>query len=52
MVKDDETTETRHIKTGMKDEIRIEVISGLAEKEEVQLNHGTPADNDEMAVML
>ncbi|MFM5008841.1 macrolide transporter subunit MacA [Aeromonas sp. R9-2] len=52
VIKDDETTETRHIKTGMKDEIRIEVISGLSEKEEVQLNHGAPADNDEMAVML
>ncbi|HHQ4689731.1 TPA: macrolide transporter subunit MacA [Aeromonas veronii] len=52
VIKDDETTETRHIKTGMKDEIRIEVISGLSEKEEVQLNHGTPAANDEMAVML
>ncbi|EKB23328.1 efflux transporter, RND family, MFP subunit [Aeromonas veronii AMC35] len=52
VINDDETTETRHIKTGMKDEIRIEVISGLSEKEEVQLNHGAPADNDEMAVML
>ncbi|MFQ2035845.1 efflux RND transporter periplasmic adaptor subunit [Aeromonas veronii] len=52
VIKDDETTETRHIKTSMKDEIRIEVISGLSEKEEVQLNHGAPADNDEMAVML
>ncbi|MEV3844182.1 macrolide transporter subunit MacA [Aeromonas veronii] len=52
VIKEDETTETRHIKTGMKDEIRIEVISGLSEKEEVQLNHGAPADNDEMAVML
>ncbi len=52
VIKEDETTETRHIKTGMKDEIRIEVISGLSEKEEVQLNHGSPADNDEMAVML
>lgn len=52
VIKEEETTETRHIKTGMKDEIRIEVISGLSEKEEVQLNHGAPADNDEMAVML
>ncbi|WP_447777807.1 efflux RND transporter periplasmic adaptor subunit [Aeromonas veronii] len=52
VIKDDETTEPRHIKTGMKDEIRIEVISGLSEKEEVQLNHGAPADNDEMVVML
>ncbi|MGN5051459.1 efflux RND transporter periplasmic adaptor subunit [Aeromonas veronii] len=52
VINDDETTETRHIKTGMKDEIRIEVISGLSEKEEVQLNHGAPTDNDEMAVML
>ncbi|AZU49003.1 efflux RND transporter periplasmic adaptor subunit [Aeromonas dhakensis] len=52
VIKEDETTETRHIKTGMKDEIRIEVVSGLTEKEEVQLNHGTSAANDEMAVML
>lgn len=52
VLKDDETTETRHIKTGMKDEIRIEVVSGLDEKEQVQLNHGAPAAQDDVAVML
>ncbi|MFQ2193668.1 efflux RND transporter periplasmic adaptor subunit [Aeromonas jandaei] len=52
VIKDDETTETRHIKTGMKDEIRIEVVSGLDEKEQVQLNHGAPAAQDDVAVML
>ncbi|MCF3098797.1 efflux RND transporter periplasmic adaptor subunit [Aeromonas australiensis] len=52
VIKADDTTETRHIKTGMKDEIRIEVISGLSEKEEVQLHHGAPAANDDMVVML
>ncbi|WP_429204120.1 macrolide transporter subunit MacA [Aeromonas veronii] len=52
VIKDDETTETRHIKTGMKDEIRIEVVSGLDEKEQVQLNHGAPVAQDDVAVML
>jgi len=52
VVKSDETTETRHIKTGMKDEIRIEVVNGLSEQEEVKLNHGDPAANEEMAVLL
>lgn len=52
VVKEDETTEARHIKTGMKDEIRIEVVSGLDEKEQVQLNHGAPAAQDDVAVML
>ncbi|MFQ2010904.1 macrolide transporter subunit MacA [Aeromonas veronii] len=52
VIKEDETTETRHIKTGMKDEIRIEVVSGLDEKEQVQLNHGAPAAQDDVAVML
>ncbi|MGL4754937.1 MAG: efflux RND transporter periplasmic adaptor subunit [Aeromonadaceae bacterium] len=51
VIKEDKTTETRTIKTGMKDEIRIEVISGLTETEDVQLNHGIPVANDEMAVM-
>ncbi|MGL4251571.1 MAG: efflux RND transporter periplasmic adaptor subunit [Aeromonas sp.] len=52
VVKADETTETRHITTGMKDEIRIEVVNGLSEQEEVKLNHGDPASQDNMTIML
>lgn len=52
LVRDGAPGETRRIKTGMKDEIRIEVVSGLTEQDEVQLNHGAPIADKEEGMML
>ncbi|WP_421227881.1 efflux RND transporter periplasmic adaptor subunit [Aeromonas enteropelogenes] len=52
LVRDGAPGETRRIKTGMKDEIRIEVVSGLTEQDEVQLNHGAPVADKEEGMML
>lgn len=52
IIKEDGLTETRSIQTGIRDEIRIEVLGGLVENEVVQLNHGVPTANEEMVMML
>jgi macrolide-specific efflux system membrane fusion protein len=52
LLKDDDQKETRRIKTGMKDDIKVEVVSGLSEQEKVTLNQGKPVSNDDMEIML
>lgn len=45
--KDDDQKETRRIKTGMKDDIKIEVVSGLSEQDKVILPQGKPPQGDD-----
>jgi macrolide-specific efflux system membrane fusion protein len=52
LLKEDDQKETRRIKTGMKDDIKIEVVSGLSEQEKVTLGQGKPASNNDMEIML
>ncbi|MFM5311755.1 macrolide transporter subunit MacA [Aeromonas caviae] len=47
LLKTGDQRETRRIKTGMKDDIKIEVVSGLSEQEKVILEQGKPALHDE-----
>ncbi len=51
LLKEDEQKETRRIKTGMKDDIKIEVVSGLDEQDKVTLEQGKPVQNDEMEMV-
>lgn len=44
---EDGQKETRRIKTGMKDDIKIEVVSGLNEQDKVILDQGKPVQHDE-----
>ena len=44
---EDVQKETRRIKTGMKDDIKIEVVSGLNEQDKVILDQGKPVQHDE-----
>lgn len=48
----DQQKETRRIKTGMKDDIKIEVVSGLSEQDKVILDQGKPVHPDEPEEML
>lgn len=48
----DQQKETRRIKTGMKDDIKIEVVSGLSEQDKVILDQGKPVHPDEPEGML
>ncbi|MGY3856041.1 efflux RND transporter periplasmic adaptor subunit [Aeromonas intestinalis] len=52
LLKSDEQRETRRIKTGMKDDIKIEVISGLDEQDKVTLEQGQPVQHHEPEGML
>ncbi|MGY6038827.1 efflux RND transporter periplasmic adaptor subunit [Aeromonas sp. AE23HZ002T15] len=52
LLKGDEHRETRRIKTGMKDDIKIEVLSGLDEQDKVLLDQGKPIHDDEPEGML
>lgn len=47
LLKDDQQRETRRIKTGMKDDIKIEVQSGLNEQDKVILDQGKPVQDDD-----
>ena len=47
LLKEDGQKETRRIKTGMKDDIKIEVVSGLNEQDKVILDQGKPVQHDE-----
>ncbi|MFM5558086.1 efflux RND transporter periplasmic adaptor subunit [Aeromonas media] len=51
LFKEDGQKETRRIKTGMKDDIKIEVVSGLNEQDKVTLEQGKPVQNDEMEMV-
>ncbi|MCE9943958.1 efflux RND transporter periplasmic adaptor subunit [Aeromonas media] len=51
LFKEDGQKETRRIKTGMKDDIKIEVVSGLDEQDKVTLEQGKPVQNDEMEMV-
>ena len=51
LLKEDGQKETRRIKTGMKDDIKIEVVSGLDEQDKVTLEQGKPVQNDEMEMV-
>lgn len=48
----DQQKETRRIKTGMKDDIKIEVVSGLSEQDKVILDQGKPVHPDEPEEIL
>ena len=52
LLKEGDQKETRRIKTGMKDDIKIEVVSGLSEQEKVNLGQGKPASNNDVEIML
>lgn len=52
LLKEDDQKETRRIKTGMKDDIKIEVVSGLSAQEKVTLGQGKPASNNDVEIML
>ncbi|HAU4897888.1 macrolide transporter subunit MacA [Aeromonas hydrophila] len=52
LLKEDDQKEARRIKTGMKDDIKIEVVSGLSEQEKVTLGQGKPASNNDVEIML
>ncbi|WP_421207083.1 efflux RND transporter periplasmic adaptor subunit [Aeromonas sp. 601027] len=52
LVKKGAPSEIRHINTGIKDELRIEVVSGLTEQDEVQLYQGAPEPDDDEGMML
>lgn len=43
-----ELRETRRIRTGMKDDIKIEVVDGLSEQEKVILDQGKPVHDESM----
>ena len=43
-----EQRETRRIRTGMKDDIKIEVVDGLSEQEKVILDQGKPVHDESM----
>ncbi|WOQ14599.1 efflux RND transporter periplasmic adaptor subunit [Aeromonas media] len=47
LLKEDGQKETRRIKTSMKDDIKIEVVSGLNEQDKVILDQGKPVQHDE-----
>ncbi|MDM5084297.1 efflux RND transporter periplasmic adaptor subunit [Aeromonas rivipollensis] len=51
LFKEDGQKETRRIKTGMKDDIKIEVVSGLDDQDKVTLEQGKPVQNDEMEMV-
>ncbi|MFQ2108494.1 efflux RND transporter periplasmic adaptor subunit [Aeromonas rivipollensis] len=51
LLKEDEQKETRRIKTGMKDDIKIEVVSGLDEQDKVTLEQGKPVQSNEMEMV-
>jgi len=51
LFKEDGQKETRRIKTGMKDDIKIEVVSGLNDQDKVTLEQGKPVQNDEMGMV-
>lgn len=51
LLREDGQKETRRIKTGMKDDIKIEVVSGLDEQDKVTLEQGKPVQNDEMEMV-
>ena len=51
LFKEDGQKETRRIKTGMKDDIKIEVVSGLNDQDKVTLEQGKPVQNDEMEMV-
>ena len=51
LLKEDGQKETRRIKTGMKDDIKIEVVSGLNDQDKVTLEQGKPVQNDEMEMV-
>ena len=52
LLKEDDQKETRRIKTGMKDDINVEVVSGLSEQEKVTLNQGAPVSGNDVEIML
>lgn len=52
LLKEDDQKETRRIKTGMKDDIKVEVVSGLSEQEKVTLNQGSPVSGNDVEIML
>lgn len=52
LLKEDGQKETRRIKTGMKDDIKVEVVSGLSEQEKVTLNQGSPVSGNDVEIML
>ncbi|MDM5053062.1 macrolide transporter subunit MacA [Aeromonas dhakensis] len=52
LLKEDDQKETRRIKTGMKDDIKVEVVSGLNEQEKVTLNQGSPVSGNDVEIML
>ncbi|MBW3690385.1 macrolide transporter subunit MacA [Aeromonas dhakensis] len=52
LLKEDDQKETRRIKTGMKDDIKVEVVSGLSEQEKVTLNQGAPVSGNDVEIML
>ncbi|WP_054544420.1 macrolide transporter subunit MacA [Aeromonas dhakensis] len=52
LLKEDDQEETRRIKTGMKDDIKVEVVSGLSEQEKVTLNQGSPVSGNDVEIML
>lgn len=52
LLKEDDQKETRRIKTGMKDDIKVEVVSGLSEQEKVTLNQGSPVSDNDVEIML
>lgn len=52
LLKENDQKETRRIKTGMKDDIKVEVVSGLSEQEKVTLNQGSPVSGNDVEIML
>jgi macrolide-specific efflux system membrane fusion protein len=52
LLKDDAQKETRRIKTGMKDDIKVEVVSGLSEQEQVTLGQGKPVSGGDVEILL
>lgn len=51
LLKEGGQKETHRIKTGMKDDIKIEVVSGLNDQDKVTLEQGKPVQNDEMEMV-
>lgn len=47
LLREGDQREARRIQTGMKDDIKIEVVSGLTEQEKVILDQGKPVQHDE-----
>ena len=52
LIKDDDQKETRRIKTGMKDDIKVEVVSGLTEQDKVKLGQSAPVNGPDVEMML